>query len=108
MPAAIAEAPAGAGSDSAPAPILRAVTARLDRALAPVFARARVASGGGFEAGDQPLAIDSSNTAPTQVSNTFNVKVALGGNAGAGDWRQIEDAIADWLRDSARRQGLIG
>jgi hypothetical protein len=89
-------------------PVFRAVAARLDQALAPVFARAFTASGIGFETGDQPLAADPSGVAPTQVSNTFNVKVALGGNASPGDVRQIEDAVADWLRDSARRQGLIG
>jgi hypothetical protein len=120
-PPAGASAPgeSGLGTASAPtastltaSPAYRAVAARLDRALAPVFARALAASGGGAEAGDPPLVAEpagqTQGAAPTQVSNTFNVKVALGGSATAGDVRQIEDALADWLRDSARRQGLIG
>jgi hypothetical protein len=100
---------AAASTSSWPAmPAVDAVAARLGRALAPVFDRA-LAAGSGFDAADEAIAADPPDgPAPTQVSNTFNVKVALGGNASAGDMRQIEDAVADWLRDSARRQGLIG
>ena len=80
---------------------LRLVASRLDRAMAPVFSRALDA--GAFQDGDD----DAAAGAPARISNTFNVKVALGGAAGALDQRQIEEALGDWLRASARRQGLL-
>lgn len=86
-----------------PAP-LRLVVNRLDRALAPVFSRALDASQAAATAGADD---DAAYAAPTQISNTFNVKVALGGAAGAMDPRQIEEALGDWLRAAARRQGLL-
>jgi hypothetical protein len=87
-------------SPATPRP-LRLVANRLDRALAPVFSRALDA--GAFQDGDD----DAAAGAPARISNTFNVKVALGGAAGALDPRQIEEALGDWLRASARRQGLL-
>ena len=87
----------GAASTSS----LRLVTHRLDRALAPVFSRALDASP------LAPEADDAAAAAPALISNTFNVKVALGGAAGAMDARQIEEALGDWLRASVRRQGLL-
>jgi hypothetical protein len=80
---------------------LRLVASRLDRAMAPVFSRALDA--GALQDGDD----DAAAGAPARISNTFNVKVALGGAAGALDPRQIEEALGDWLRASARRQGLL-
>lgn len=50
----------------------------------------------------------SAVAAAPQVSNTFNVRIALtGGTAGAAEQRRIEAILADLLRDSARRQGLF-
>ncbi len=53
-------------------------------------------------------AADSGFDAPaTQVSNTFNVKVALDGGGGAAERRRIEESIGEWLHQAARRQGLL-
>ncbi len=80
---------------------LRLVANRLDRAMAPVFSRALDAAT--LPQGDDDLL----DEAPARISNTFNVNVALGGAAGALDPRQIEEALGEWLRASARRQGLL-
>jgi hypothetical protein len=101
----------------APARALRRLAGQLDRALAPVFSRAvaaiddaeaaQAADAAGArspaaDGGDNPAA-----TASTQVNNTFNVQVALAGSGSGADRRQIEEQLADWLRASARRQGLL-
>jgi hypothetical protein len=109
----------------APSRALRSVASRLDLALAPVFSRAAeatrdaesaavadAAGAPGAAGASLPAAaagtMDSQAASPaTQISNTFNVKVSMAGSGGATDLRQIEEQLADWLRASARRQGLL-
>jgi hypothetical protein len=104
----------------APSSALRRVATRLDRALAPVFSRAAAAiedaesahaadaSGASSSAAEPMSNPDAGATAPsTQINNTFNVKVSMAGSGGSADPRQIEEQLADWLRASARRQGLL-
>lgn len=79
---------------------LRLVGSRLDRALAPVFGSASDSS---LAAAD---GLSGEAAQGLQISNTFNVKVALGGH-GALDPRQLEEALGDWLRAAAMRQGLM-
>ena len=49
----------------------------------------------------------ATTTSPaTQVSNTFNVNVAIGERVSATGYEALRDALIAILRDSARRQGL--
>jgi hypothetical protein len=67
--------------------------------MQPVFARAAALDDAAWDD-------EAPSTAPPSVSNTFNVTVAMAGNAGPVEREALQDALADLLRDAARRQGL--
>ena len=55
---------------------------------------------------DSAGAADATASTVTEVSNTFNVNVALGDRAAPADREALRDALVAILRDGARRQGL--
>ncbi len=109
IPVRIADTQARPGSAAAPAESLYPVPAspasahpalgEVARAMQPVFARAAALDDAAWDD-------EAPSTAPPSVSNTFNVTVAMAGNAGPVEREALQDALADLLRDAARRQGL--
>jgi hypothetical protein len=69
------------------------------RAMRPVLSRAA-------DLGEAAWEDETPRAAAPSISNTFNVTVAMAGNIGPVEREALQDALADLLRDAARRQGL--
>jgi hypothetical protein len=92
--------------------------ARFSQAVQPVLTRAAELTDAALSqagAGDWPdeddvgeaMTADPARTAATtQVSNTFNVTVAMGERTSPADREALRDTLVAILRDSARRQGI--
>ncbi len=108
-------------SPAMPQSDLRRQSARLATAMRPIFDRAADLTGaaeddwpedgtdpgdGGEGTPDLNFDVPAERRTPA-VNNTFNVTVAMGDpTAPAADREMLRDAIAEILRDGARRQGL--
>ncbi len=81
----------------------RAVEPMLDRAYGLTMAELDVGEARGVASSDEQPAEPAA-----RVNNHFNVNVAVGGGTPqlADDPEALREALAEWLRDAARRQGL--
>lgn len=70
-----------------------------ERAMRPVLSRAADLNEAAWDD-------EAARTVSPSVSNTFNVTVAMAGSIGPVEREALQDALADLLRDEARRQGL--
>ncbi len=123
-PQALADLPNPAASASplvAPSVNVRPIAWRgasqVGRAMQPLFGRAADLTDAALDHAvpadasdndglDAAAPADATAAPVTQVSNTFNVSVALGDRAAPADREALRDALVAILRDGARRQGL--
>jgi hypothetical protein len=80
-------------------PLAHPALGEFERAIRPVLSRAA-------ELGEVAWDDETPRGAAPSISNTFNVSVAMAASIGPVEREALQDALADLLRDAARRQGL--